>query len=98
MSASVRDRQLQESTQLLPGLMPALLCPPDAGFLPSPWWYQVVDLLLLVPGDTSISDFRALCPNFSSPGLLKYFVYLAAVVPIVPKLFFLLNYRGFKLE
>jgi len=44
------------------------------------------------------SDFRALSPNFFNPGLLKYFVYLAAVVPIAPKLFFLLNYRGFELE
>lgn len=58
----------------------------------------MVVLLLPVPGETGISDFKALSPNFSSPGLFKYFVYLAAVVPIVPKLFFLLNYRGFELE
>lgn len=58
----------------------------------------MVVLLLLVPGEASISDFKALGPNFSSPGLLKYFVSLAAVVPIVPKLFFLFNYRGFRLE
>lgn len=75
---------------------PALLCSPGAASLSSPGWGQVlvlvvvlvVVLVLLVPGHPSISDFRALCPNFSSPGLLKYFVYLAAVVSIVPKLFF----------
>lgn len=71
---------------------PALLCSPGAASLSSPCWGQVlvlvVVLVLLVPGHPSISDFMALCPNFSSPGLLKYFVYLAAVVPIVPKLFF----------
>lgn len=71
---------------------PALLCSPGAASLSSPCWGQVlvlvVVLVLLVPGHPSISDFRALCPNFSSPGLLKYFVYLAAVVLIVPKLVF----------
>lgn len=74
--------------QTTAGKHPALLCPPDAGFLPSPWWYQVVVLSLQVPRETSISDFRALSANFSSPRLFKCFVYLAAVVPIVPKLVF----------
>lgn len=77
---------------------PALLCPPDAGPLPSPCWYQVLVLLLPIPRETRISDFMAFSPNSSKPGLLKYVVYLAAVAPIVPKLFFLLNYRSFELE
>lgn len=73
VSATAWDRGLQESAQLLRGLRPARLCPPDAGFLLSPWWYQVVVLLLLVPWETGISDFKAFSPNFSSPGLLKIF-------------------------
>lgn len=38
--------------------------------------------------ETGISDVRALFPTFCSPGLLQYFVYLATVVNVVPKLFF----------
>lgn len=76
----------------------ALLCPPDAGSLPSPCCCQVLVLLLPIPGETRTSDSMARSPNSSSPALLKYLVYLAAVVPIVPKRFFLLNYRGFELE
>lgn len=59
--------------------------------------YQVP--VLSSPGlGTPMSDFRVLCPNFSSLGLIPYFVYRAAAVSIVPKLFFLLNCRGFELE
>lgn len=58
----------------------------------------LVLLLSFCTRESSTSDFRALCPNFSSLGLLQYFVYRATAVTIVPKLFFLFNCRDFESE
>lgn len=87
-----RTSSSYQSSALFQVLLPS---PAPAGlrFLPS--WLSSCCSSQGTPASLISGHFAQ---TFLTPDLLKYFVYLAAAVPIVPKLFFLLNYRGFELE
>lgn len=96
MPSTVQDRRLQESSYedsgQLGSVVRMLVSYSARGgirWLPSYCWS---------PGRPASLISRHLVQTFLALDFFKYFVYLAAVVPIVSKLSFLLNYRGFELE